>query len=206
MTTYQNCVLELQKVIRDTVFDNVFNDDGVEIPVDVTNDLNRKSFLFLFVDAPFESDTYEYLFTKTPSVPVDIQRRFFVKENNLYVSLSSSTTNLFGLEQEDLQWLDILHKYRNGPSSLTLVNSSDATSTSVVTLVDGSTTVTSNVNVINTVLSKLIFMYLDLKINNSYSDYISLGSSLVSDPNNILSILLEIQLVKLIFEKVSGNV
>ena len=203
--TNQNCVIELQKVIKDITFNTVLN-DSIEIPVNVdTNNLNQELFLFLFEEIPFDSTSYVYLFTKTSNVPVDIRRRFFAKQNNLYVSFPESTTNLFGLLPEDLQWLDVLHKYRNKPTSLTLVNSSDATSTSVVTLIDGSTTVTSNVSVINSVLSKLIFMYLDLKINNSYSDYINL-SSLISDPNNILSILLEIQLVKLIFEKVSGNV
>lgn len=164
-----------------------------EIPVTIFGYDNR-SFIRLLFDEnwPINFHSYRYLYRNetcenTASEALRRRMRIYGEINNLYVCDNDSTSvcniNLFNLQPDDLTMLDLLLTYRTDSTAFINISS----------------IVYSN---LNTVLSKLIHIYLNFKINNNYSDFdnaIPLSSSI-----QVLENFYESYLVDTIFKYISS--
>jgi hypothetical protein len=118
----------------------------------------RYTFIeLLFNDAwPVDKDDYLYLYqeiTTKSRWPSAISKRLQISQDSRYFhayDMTSSTLNIFDLEEDDFTLLDKLLSYRRNISTV---------------LED------INYSSLQTNLSKMIFLYLDLKINQSYEKY-----------------------------------
>ena len=153
--------------------------DNINIPiVDSENqDLPTGSFLQLLFSQTFDSTSYTYLFSETEAADLSksLEERFKVSGSTteVYMSTSSSSgENIFSLEDDDLTLLSKLSSYRIG------INPN-----------------ISNINYDNlsTNLSKLIYIYLDLVLNQNYS--VLNDSSVISDDDNALESLFELYVI-----------
>jgi hypothetical protein len=124
--------------------------------------LDNKSFIRLLFDESWPSnlESYRYLYRQeidTTSIPSDIFRRMMVypASSRYFVCDSDSTSvceiNIFSLQEDDLTMLDNLLQYRLDSTSVTLIS--------------------IDYNSLSTNLSKLIYIYLDFKINNNYEKF-----------------------------------
>jgi len=139
------------------------NEYGIPFPAafDVEALVENKSFIRLLFDESWncrEETTYRYLYREEDcknTASETIKRRMNVTypQSYFYICDSDSTPvcniNVFDLRQDDLGMLDLLLQYRIDSSSVSLID-----------------TVYDN---LNTNLSKLIYCYLDFKINNNYT-------------------------------------
>lgn len=135
-----------------------------KIPFPPTFDISQlgdnKSFIRLLFDEgwPKSYTNYRYLFRyescmNSAASTLSSRMRLYPEKSELYICDSDSTAicniNVFGLEQDDLTMLDMLLQYRI-----------DATSVNITSI---------NYNSLSTVLSKLIYIYLNFKINLDYT-------------------------------------
>lgn len=164
-----------------------------EIPVTIFG-YDNKSFIRLLFDEnwPINFHNYRYLYRNetcenTASEALRRRMRIYGEINNLYVCDNDSTSvcniNIFNLQPDDLTMLDLLLTYRTDSTAFINISS----------------IVYSN---LNTVLSKLIHIYLNFKINNNYSDFdnaIPLSSSI-----QVLENFYESYLVDTIFKYISS--
>lgn len=95
-------------------------------------------------------------------------------------NLDSTSSNIFLLQQDDIMMLDELLKYRLDKT---------------ITL-DSTAVLTTN-------LSTMIYLYLDLKVNNNYQVYNN--TNLIADPSIILEVSFESYLIENMFNYISGK-
>lgn len=112
--------------------------------------VDNKSFIRMLFDETWTETEYTYLFkeeTDKLSIPSDLLRRMMVYPNSsrYYVCDSTATINVFNLQDDDITMLDKLLQYRI-----------DTTSCNIAEIVYDDLTTT---------LSKLIYIYLNFKIN-----------------------------------------
>ena len=146
---------------------------------------DNKSFIRLLFDEtwPTDSTSYLYLFREETTLSGNISdtliRRMMVYSSNskLYLCDSSGTNNIFGLEDDDLTLLNKLLTYR--------IDSSSCIITDII------------YNDLETVLSKLIYIYLNFKINHTYTLFDN--SEPLSTNNNVLENFYESFIVETIF-------
>jgi hypothetical protein len=153
---------------------------------------DNKSFIRLLFDEswPTDSTSYTYLFREETSLTGNISdtliRRMMVYSSNskLYICDSSEacTNNIFGLEEDDLTLLNKLLTYR--------IDSSSCIITDIV------------YDNLETVLSKLIYIYLNFKINNIYTLFDN--SEPLSRSSNILENFYESFIVETIFNHLTS--
>jgi hypothetical protein len=123
--------------------------------------INNNSFIRLLFDDnwPTTFTTYQYMFyqvTNLLSVPENYRTRLMVyPSSGRYFNCIDSTAeigiNLFNLQMDDIILLNSLLSYRL-----------DSTSTTIIDI---------DYNSLTTNLSKLIYTYLDLKINKNYANF-----------------------------------
>lgn len=174
-----------------------------QIPVPTTLDevyLPQKSFIELLFNDDYEYTEYKYhyeLDTNKYSWPYIVRTRMGVYPSSArYYTLADSTaTNLFNLKENDITLLNALLAYRIDSTAVSII-----TDTTAVNFV--SNILYSNYNNLNTNLSKLIFLYLDLKINQNYSNYNN--EDLVSE-GSLLETLYESYILDEMFKLVSSN-
>jgi hypothetical protein len=108
-------------------------------------------------------------------------------ETKYYVCDSDSTSicsiNVFNLQQDDLTLLDLLLKYKT-----------DTTSIIDISIIDPTGLVTH--------LSELIYVYLNFKINNDYTDFDNLN--VISSNTEVLENFYESFLVDMLFTSISN--
>lgn len=153
---------------------------------------DNKSFIRLLFDEswPTDSTSYTYLFREETSLTGNISdtliRRMMVYSSNskLYICDSSETctNNIFGLEEDDLTLLNKLLTYR--------IDSSSCIITDII------------YDNLETVLSKLIYIYLNFKINNIYTLFDN--SEPLSRSSNILENFYESFIVETIFNHLTS--
>jgi len=141
----------------------------------------NKSFIRLLFDDnwPKSFKSYRYLYreeTNKGSWPGDVRTRLALYPSSGECYLSDrdppdANINLFNLQDDDLLMLDNLLEYRCEDSTATITIDYDSLSTN---------------------LSKMIFLYLDLKINGSYERYNN--ESLISDESSVLECFYEVYL------------
>lgn len=108
---------------------------------------------------------------------------YYVLANSNEAGIDSTSSNIFLLKQDDILMLDKLLEYRL-----------DSTGT-VLTDID-STALATN-------LSIMIYLYLDLKINNNYQIYNNL--ILIADSSIILEVMYESYLIENMFNYISDK-
>ena len=146
------------------VLNSIANKSKIPFPPAITSVylIENKTFIRLLFDEnwPISLTSYRYLFrqeTDTLSIPSDVFRRMMVypASSRYFVADSDSTSvcniNVFNLQPDDLTMLDLLLQYRLDSTSVTLIS--------------------IDYNSLSTNLSKLVYIYLDFKINNNYETF-----------------------------------
>jgi len=118
-----------------------------------------------------------------------------------YFEITDSTNgeNIFLLQNDDLILLNALLSYRNNPDTISIIDSTSETSFDILTKI-----LSTNYNILSTNLSKLIFLYLKLKIYNDITIYGNLTDN-ISEDDNILECFYESYVLDQIFIYVSSN-
>lgn len=120
-----------------------------------------------------------------------------------YLQLNPAGENKFLLQQDDFTLLDSLLRYRQDSTSLTII---DTTSTIVANL-DSTGVLIVNYDNLSTSLSKLIYLFLKLKIYGDISRYNNLIIVSRSDTNPspiVLENMYELFLIDEYFKTVSN--
>lgn len=129
-------------------------------------------YKFRIIDDPYLFDS----FTRRRSRVYNSTTRYYKCDND-----ENSVINIFRLKSDDLLLIRKLLEYKQ----------------------TGSTDISGIVfNNLTTNLSKLIYLYLDLKINNDYSLYDN--NILISDATSILENAFEAYLIQEMFRQISG--
>lgn len=149
---------------------------------------NDNSFIRLLFDDNWPTDykTYDYMFQQcdlSTGTPKEILNRICIYPNpKIYNITYDGTYNFFQLKNDDILMLDKLLEYRTG----------DSTSINDITI--------DSTAEYETVLSNLINVYLDLKINNNYETFDD--TDIIS--NELLTNLYEIYVIEQLFNYVSS--
>jgi hypothetical protein len=192
-------VPELQYYFNKFVRNSLLNKSEIPSPVSLPDSYftENRSFIRLLFDNdwPKVYTYYRYLYkenTVRSSWPSEIQTRILLypataKYYTMDDSTSSCIINVFSLDStsdiSDITLLDRLLKYRT----------SDSTSNIVITDID--------YNSLTTSLSKLIYLFLDLKLNQNVTLYDN--GSLLSSPLSILESCYEVYLIENMFIYIS---
>ena len=143
----------------------------------------------------FESDTNKYAWPQPVKTRLLVYPRSAIYYKLLETNIDTTGTNVFELEQDDVTLLNALLQYRQDSTSLTII---DSTSTNFV-----SNILYAHYSTLNTNLSKMIFMYLNLKIYNNYSDYDS--TTLVSSSTSVLESCYETYILDEFYSYISNR-
>ena len=195
MISSTKLVPELQHYMCELVNRAALNKDLIYSPVDIELILldENKSFVRLLFDdhwpAYYTSYRYYYQLLDRTAYPYVVSSRLMIypQSGQYYVANSDTPTpdysNVFNLQSDDLMMLDVLLQYRLDSSSVTLIS--------------------IDYNTLTTSLSKLIYIYLDVKIYSDYSLYDN--TTLISASTDLLSNCFEFFLIETIFELVSAK-
>ena len=132
--------------------------------------INEKSLFALLFSNAFSQSEYHYLFSVISSNNLDIASRERIRSSRhtitCYVtSDDDNAENLLSISDETITMLDLLLNYRLNLS------------------VDLSSIIYAN---LENILSKLIYIYLDLMLNNHYNNIINILQPLVNSSNDII--------------------
>ena len=166
-------VPELQYWFNNFVTHSRVNKNEVPAPVPVDEIfLPKKSFIEMLFNENYSYDEYITLYSeesKSCWPQLTAARLCIYPSSAKYMTLDDQGSNFFNLQNDDLIMLDALLSYRQDSTSVTII---DSTAVSIVT--DATLNITilyANFNILQTTLSKLIFLYLDLKIYSNYQNY-----------------------------------
>ena len=128
--------------------------------------LGTNSFIELLFNDSFSGNFYEWRWmieTSFGSIPRIAIRRLQVYVGSWqYLKLDASGDNVFNLQQDDFTMLNALLVYRNDSTGVSIVDSTAAT------IFDSTANVlTGSFDSLTTELSKLIWLFLDLKIRGN---------------------------------------
>lgn len=191
-----NLVPDIQYWFEKFVKSSIMNKSIASFPATISSTylLENKSFIRLLFDDswPNTITSYSYMFeqlSNTLSIPYDFRTRLMVYPvTGKYYQISDSTSvtlyNIFNLQPDDFTLLDILLEYR-------------LDSTSNITLDD------ITYDDLSTSLSKLIYLYLDLKLNDSYTNFDN--TTPLSSATNLLDNCYEMYVCEALFNFISGQ-
>jgi hypothetical protein len=167
-------VPELQYWFHKFVLESNLNKS--ETPTPTTIDpvyLPQKSFIELLFNDDYAYPDYKYKYlsdTNTYGWPYTVRNRMMIYPVSArYYTLDDHGTNFFNLYHDDFVLLDALAAYRY--DSTGVVHVTINTTKPTVYFDSTSFILYANFNILNTNLSKLIFLYLDLKLYNHYLNY-----------------------------------
>jgi hypothetical protein len=180
------------QILTNSIMNKFSIDKPSYFPIDYLE--NNNSFIRLLFDDNWDTslNSYNYLYQEVidrSSWPRMIFSRLMIYPNSsrFFVPVdydpNDDNLNIFSLQQDDLNLLDILLQYRTNNSIINFSN--------------------INFNNLSTNLSKMIYLYLNLKINNDYSLYNN--NTLQSNPNNFLETSYESYLAEIMFEYVQSK-
>ena len=147
------------------------------------------SFIEMLFNDDFCHDSYEYRYIQESNVlcipRVVFDRMQIYPGSWQYVNLNSAGVNLFALQPDDFILLDALLEYRRLTCDTTadLVCGVDSTETFSLLVVDsinvsfacdttsGICILQASLSSLNTTLSQLVYLYLDLKVNGNFDKY-----------------------------------
>lgn len=185
-----NVVAELLYYSEQVILNSSINKDKIPFTSSLTTlYLQSNSFIRLLFDEswPTSLTTYRYLHrleTDTLSIPDIIRRRMMVypTSSKYYVCDSDDfdicNVNVFNLQDDDITLLNKLLEYRIDSTSVTLID--------------------IEYESLETNLSKLIYIYLNFKINDDYLLFDN--STLISSNDNVLENFYESFISDLIFK------
>lgn len=167
-------VPELQHWFYLHVVSSTVNKNAVPIPVDIVATYQPQySFIELLFNNSYSGSTYEYRYIENPSwgcVPIMAVNRLALYAGARYMKLDSSGTNFFNLQSDDFVLLNALLQYRQDSTSMVFIDSTGSPTFSFDSTA-GIYILRANYASLSTALSKLIYLYLDLKVNNNTSRY-----------------------------------
>jgi hypothetical protein len=163
---------ELQYWLNKFIVESIVNKNGVPTPSAIDSlYLPQNSFIELLFNDAYPWDEYKYIYKQQPRgswpTPISVRLNLYPASAK-YFELSQDSTgdNLFLLEDEELTMLDALLAYRMDSSSVIIIDS-----TSDIVFDSTADILFCNYDLLSTPLSQLIYLYLDLKINNNFSSY-----------------------------------
>jgi len=174
LTSY-SLVPELQHAYNKFIMKYEMNKYHIPVPVNIPElYLTPNCFIdMLFNDEYNQPDyVYKYIEETNPfAVPRTASSRIQIYPRvSKYLIMDESGTDIFNLQSDDFMMLDALLSYRSDSTSLVVVDTT-STSTLVIDSTSGLAILTINYDNLSTELSKLIYIYLDLKINGNYERY-----------------------------------
>ena len=200
-----NLVSELQYWFEKYIRESELNRSEIPSPVSIPDIyLKPKSFIEMLFQDNYPYNSYEYYFqdasTKSGWASVVRDRLCIYPSAKIFeICDSEAAFNLFDLKEHDLILLDALLVYRMDSTALTIV---DSTSVYLIETTMG-VTLGASLEALNTNLSKLIYLYLNLKVNSNFENYDNLD--LISNPTNILEASYEAFLIEQMFKYMSSK-
>jgi len=201
--TSTKLIAEFQHFFNKAATKLSLNKYNIPIPSDIPEIffIVNKSFIRLLFDNTWNHSEYLYLWLENPSRiswPSLIRQRLCIYPYSAkYYELTSDSTsgeNFFYLTSEDLNLLDALLSYRLDPEN-TLINENNVDE---VLFDPNTSTLHATFSIISSKLSKLIFLFLKIKISNSYEDYND--ETTISNNNSPLEMAYEIYVIDEIFK------
>lgn len=201
-------ITELQLWSHRFITDSVVNRFEVPHPPETpTHCYPQGSFISMLFDDDFPYDYYEHLYAEKLdrlSWPWIVRQRLLIYPRSAkYMIINNQTgQNLFLLQQDDFTMLDALLAFRMDSTSLTVID--DATTP--VSFIFDSTSLTgivvASMTTLNTELSKLIFVFLDLCINRNTSNY---NTTVPISTSHALQTIYELYVIDKYFEVLSAR-
>jgi len=191
MTTVSSAELvpELQHWFYEFVVNSEVNRYGVPAPADVDSDCVQlqtpNSFIEMLFNENYDKTTYEYLYTRDTTkgnwtYSVSLRLNLYPGAAVYYrLSRDGSGQNVFNLQSADFTMLDALLAYRTDGTAVTIA---EIDATSSLTFDSTALVLYVNYDSLPTELSKLIYLYLDLKLYDRYSNYNNLITVSTSEP------------------------
>lgn len=209
-------VPELQLWANRFVMTSSVNKYEVPYPLyDLTHCYPEGSFISMLFDDNYPHNFYEHLYALKEdrlSWPWVVRQRLLIYPRSAKYEIINTTTgtNLFLLQQDDFTMLDGLLAFRvdtydstaSDSTSVVLIDDSSAAVSIVFDSTSDITTITASLATLNTELSKLIFVYLDLCINQNTSNYDGLTPI---STDHALQTLYELYVLDKYFEVVSAR-
>ena len=202
---------ELQYWVHQVIAGSELNKNKIPIPVEIPSvTLPMRSFIEMLFNENYPYTSYNYLYeedTNKYSWPSIVKDRMgiYPRSAKYYRCIDSTSsvpvvdstaTNIFLLQDDDIVMLNGLLMYRMDNTGITVV---DTTGTTEIV----GTTLYVNYDGLSTNLSKLIYTYLNLKVNSSYSDYDNL--TLLSNPSSVLQSCYEAYIIEEVFKFISSR-
>lgn len=191
MRTTANLVPELQNYFEEYVNTSILNKGIISAPATIESpydNIDNTSFVRLLFDDnwPVDATSYNYLYEEVNRslYPWVVKTRLMVYNliGKYWISDSTANQNIFELVSDDFRLLNKLLEYRT-----------DQTCTIDDIVFDDLTTS----------LSKLIYIYLDLKLNDSCEHYNT--PDIISNENEILANCYEAYIIENVFNFVSSR-
>ena len=159
-------VPEFQYYLYNFVINSIVNRYEIPAPVPVDETfLTGGTVVELLCNETFSYDSYTYLYKnedRRQCWPTITRQRLMIYPSSKYYIPDSAGDNIFDLKAHDFILLDALLQYRHDSTSLTII---DSTSVNLITdSTAGTAILYANFESLNTPLSQLIYLYLDLKI------------------------------------------
>ena len=210
-------VTELQLWSHRFILNSSVNKYEVPYPPETpTHCYPQGSFISMLFDDNFPYNYYKYMYADKQdrlSWPWIVQQRLLVYPRSArYVIIDDTTSaeNLFLLQQDDFTMLNALLSYRiatydstsNDSTSVVLIDDSTSPVSVVTDSTTGITTIVASLNTLTTELSKLIFIFLDLMINQNTSNY---DTETPISTGQALQTIYELYVIDKYFELVSAR-
>lgn len=186
---------ELEYWFYNFLLSSYLNLNQVPYPATLYNDIylgQKNSFIRLLFDDEWPEDLNDYNFlyryySNKSAWPSLIRDRLCIYRSAKYYAIDDTqaddSENFFSLAQDDLLMLDKLLEFRTGE-------------------LDTTASVQIEYEDLTTSLSKLIHIFLDLKLDGNYSNFDL--TNIMSESNSLLETLYEIYLLEHIFRFISG--
>lgn len=186
-------VPELQYWFNNFVTFSKVNKNEVPAPVPVDEIfLPKKSFIEMLFNERYSYDEYITLYSEESKAcwPQSTASRLCIYPSSAkYMILDNQGANFFNLQNDDLILLDALLAYREDSTSVTIIDSATLSFDTTANILY------ANFNILQTTLSKLIFLYLDLKIYGNYQNYDNLSLVTTGTPPPLLETMFETLLI-----------
>jgi hypothetical protein len=169
-------VPEFQFYLYNFVVNSIINRYEIPAPVPVDEIfLTSGTVIELLCSDSFPYDSYIYLYKnedRKQCWPTLTRQRLMIYPSSKYYIPDSAGENIFNFQTHDFILLDTLLRYRHNSTSVTII---DSTSVQFVDSTAGTAILYANFESLNTPLSRLIYLYLDLKIYHNYQNYNNLN-------------------------------
>lgn len=202
---------EFQHFFYNYVLRSVINKNKIPLPVDIDPIfIENESVIELLSNDIFPYNTYSYLYINQEdrlSWPSLVRHRLMIYPSSEFLIHDINGNNIFNLQSDDFSMLNVLLQYRHDSTSVTIIGIDSTSDSTAFIIVTDSTSETSviygNVDGLNTTLSKLIYLYLDLHINKNYLSYYNIPN-IISD-GTMLSTYFELKLIDDYFTYMSAR-